>query len=635
MNRVFGLVIQISIYGSIAGALILLIKAILKENLTYKWCYLLWLVLVIKLLFPFGPKSDFSIFNKVESSRISIDTVKNHEYSNDLSKINRKVSKQNEIITNSQSEYEKTKVIDSNYNSSNSKIDFYTYISKLWIVISISMFSFIIITYINLNISLYNNKNENYNSKLHNVLEECKTRLNIKRKIIISESEHIKTPAITGILIPKIIIPISLINLSERELKHVFLHELAHYKRKDNIINLCLLLIQSIHWFNPFIFYYFKILRNDMELATDEKALSILKFEEYNNYGTTLLNILSKMNSINAQPNILGMAKNKQDLEKRIMNIKNLKYPKRKKSSLTTIGTLVLMTASILILTDAQSPSLSFADIDKNKNIQSYELNGMQNSFFNIVNYMEENKNILVEEMRNFNNNLKLEKTEQLGKKDRVDVYTLNNEEIKVYYERRDGQGAYYTRNVEYNLNNKDKDISLIRLSDINIAHDEKTIELQLGTESLEELYKNVNLLDINYKNSELFKVYYSLLKEIEANEGFNSKDLASFNSNFIYADSNVFIMSDDINEIRVGFNEDNGKVAHISFYDFSSDEFNRQNLTTKTKNMEYKEWDIQEHYENEYNFEKSNTGHIVTVDNEDIEDAKGNFIKFISNLQR
>ncbi|MGL5328989.1 MAG: hypothetical protein ACRDD7_06950, partial [Peptostreptococcaceae bacterium] len=75
---------------------------------------------------------------------------------------------------------------------------------------------------------------------------------------------------------------------------------------------------------------------------------------------------------------------------------------KSNKILLVVMSTLILAIISVSIFSEAQM---------ENK----YKLNDMQNSFFNIVSYMEKNDDILVEKMRDFNKNLKFEKTEQLG----------------------------------------------------------------------------------------------------------------------------------------------------------------------------------------------------------------------------
>ena len=57
MDRIWSLVLESSIYGSIVGLVIILFKAILKNKINRRWSYFLWILLFIKLIVPYGPES--------------------------------------------------------------------------------------------------------------------------------------------------------------------------------------------------------------------------------------------------------------------------------------------------------------------------------------------------------------------------------------------------------------------------------------------------------------------------------------------------------------------------------------------------------------------------------------------------
>jgi beta-lactamase regulating signal transducer with metallopeptidase domain len=58
-----------------------------------------------------------------------------------------------------------------------------------------------------------------------------------------------------SIISPHLLISLLVDRLSEEELKFVFMHELAHIKRKDLLVNVVCMLIQAVYWFNPMIWY--------------------------------------------------------------------------------------------------------------------------------------------------------------------------------------------------------------------------------------------------------------------------------------------------------------------------------------------------------------------------------------------
>ena len=52
-----------------------------------------------------------------------------------------------------------------------------------------------------------------------------------------------------------------MLDLDDDEIEYILLHELSHYKRKDILVNYLMIFLQCIHWFNPFIWYLFKIIK--------------------------------------------------------------------------------------------------------------------------------------------------------------------------------------------------------------------------------------------------------------------------------------------------------------------------------------------------------------------------------------
>ena len=54
------------------------------------------------------------------------------------------------------------------------------------------------------------------------------------------------------------------------QLRHVFLHELAHLKRFDIAVGLLTAVVQTVHWFNPLVWLAFRRMRDDREVACDD-----------------------------------------------------------------------------------------------------------------------------------------------------------------------------------------------------------------------------------------------------------------------------------------------------------------------------------------------------------------------------
>ncbi|MGN6618786.1 MAG: M56 family metallopeptidase [Ilyomonas sp.] len=98
--------------------------------------------------------------------------------------------------------------------------------------------------------------------------------LEIKKEIKIYLSDIIKSPLTIGFLKPVILIPVASINhLTTEQLEAVILHELAHIKRSDYLINLIQSIIEIALFFNPFIQLLSKQIRKERENSCDDWVL--------------------------------------------------------------------------------------------------------------------------------------------------------------------------------------------------------------------------------------------------------------------------------------------------------------------------------------------------------------------------
>ncbi|MEO6720917.1 MAG: M56 family metallopeptidase [Ferruginibacter sp.] len=99
--------------------------------------------------------------------------------------------------------------------------------------------------------------------------------LGIKKKIGVWISAHVDVPSVTGFIKPVILLPVAIINhLSAKQVEAILLHELAHVKRNDYIVNVAQSFIELILFFNPFVFLLSNIARKERENCCDDWVLN-------------------------------------------------------------------------------------------------------------------------------------------------------------------------------------------------------------------------------------------------------------------------------------------------------------------------------------------------------------------------
>lgn len=99
--------------------------------------------------------------------------------------------------------------------------------------------------------------------------------IGIQKKVSIWLSEKAGVPSVIGFFKPVILMPVSaLANLTTAQVEAVILHELAHIRRNDYLINFLQCCIEMILFFNPFVRMMGAIARKERENCCDDWVLN-------------------------------------------------------------------------------------------------------------------------------------------------------------------------------------------------------------------------------------------------------------------------------------------------------------------------------------------------------------------------
>lgn len=152
-------------------------------------------------------------------------------------------------------------------------------------------------------------------------------------------------PATFGIIHPRIIIPYYIAETwTEDEIEPILLHELAHIKRHDILVNWLQIVVQAVYFFHPAVWLVNSRIRELREELCDDTAIYHL------NGGCVRYtkSILRVMESISFEPSFgslgLGLAKRSSVIGKRIKRIMNARHtitltlPMRSVTALIVIG---------------------------------------------------------------------------------------------------------------------------------------------------------------------------------------------------------------------------------------------------------------------------------------------------------
>lgn len=96
-------------------------------------------------------------------------------------------------------------------------------------------------------------------------------RLRISRPVLLLESCLVDVPVVVGHLRPVVLMPVALLSgLPPEQIEAVLLHELAHVRRCDYLMNVLQRSIESLLFYNPAVWWVSRVIRAERENCCDD-----------------------------------------------------------------------------------------------------------------------------------------------------------------------------------------------------------------------------------------------------------------------------------------------------------------------------------------------------------------------------
>ena len=189
--------------------------------------------------------------------------------------------------------------------------------------------------------------------------------------------EAISTPAVTGLLRPRLLLPHE--HYDVQELRYILRHELCHLKRRDMLFKLVLLAANAMHWFNPVVYLMLRQADEDIELACDNAATDGLELPERAAYSRTLL--AAVQSSVRALPATTCFGGTVERLKRRITNV--LGAQKKRGLGVVALVLALTLTAGCAVSWGerAQKNDDPFADKSYTVDTLLYEAPGFTDGF--------------------------------------------------------------------------------------------------------------------------------------------------------------------------------------------------------------------------------------------------------------
>jgi parallel beta-helix repeat protein len=363
------------------SVLILLIGTVdllLQKRIWPQVRYAIWLLVLIKLILPPSLSLPTSI---VSQARMKTEQISSQVITSKIPAKSRSVvlrSQENRNIEDvSVKTFPESQVVMSNVTSEppvrdnagdiagteiNIKIHWHVYVMVVWLAVVLTLSLWVIVRFRKLRkFHVGKLSMTDLPQWFEVLLAETVKMLGLRKSPEIALSRHISSPAVFGVFKPVLVLPADTVHyLSRMHTGHILLHELAHIKRGDLLVNTFYMLLQIVYWFNPLLWLLRRKLQHLRELCCDATVARMLR-DETADYRDTIVEVTQRFltKPVGAGIGLLGMTESSSRLLVRLkwLEKKTWKYRGLRVALIFII--VGLISACILPMAKARSAAVS------------------------------------------------------------------------------------------------------------------------------------------------------------------------------------------------------------------------------------------------------------------------------------
>ena len=345
------MVLKVFLSMSFSGALLILAlfcgERFLKHTISRQWQYYIWLIVILRLLLPFGPET-----NLMGKTYQAVDEAITQNTS--LSETQRPVNAPGNILPPAVS-------LEPDNENTNSPVEelatahplkditslMINHIWLIWLMVALGMLIRKVTIYQGfiryINAGLVPVSDIEILDRLSIVAE----RVGIKKPIELCVNPLISSPLLIGFFHPCIVLPS--VDISEKDFQYIVLHELTHYKRRDMFYKWLVQITVCLHWFNPFVHLMSREITKACEFSCDEAVLAKVGYDNAQEYGKTLLDAMAAVGRYKDNLGAVTLSANKQLLKDRLGALMKFKEQSRTVKMLTFALTLCVLLGAAFV----------------------------------------------------------------------------------------------------------------------------------------------------------------------------------------------------------------------------------------------------------------------------------------------
>mgnify|MGYP001052432070 CR=1 FL=1 len=342
MSAVLKIFLSMSFSGSLLILALLLGKRFLKNKISRQWQYYIWLVVVLRLLFPFGPEDSlmgkaYQAVDQAISQTAPLPPQQQPPLNAPGSNLAPAVGAEqyNETVNNPADD------VTTAHPLQDIGVLLVNHIWLVWLAAALGLLIRKITIYQGFMRYIRAGSTPISDIERLDELSIVAKQSGIKKPVELCVDPLVSSPLLIGFFHPCIVL--SSVDIPEKDFRYIILHELTHYKRRDIFYKWLVQITVCLHWFNPLVHLMCREITRACEFSCDEAVLTKMGGGSAQDYGQTLLDAMAAVGRYKENFGTVTLNGNKKLLKERISAIMNFKKKSMAIRLLTGVLTLCVM----------------------------------------------------------------------------------------------------------------------------------------------------------------------------------------------------------------------------------------------------------------------------------------------------
>lgn len=345
MNTVLKIFLSMSFSGSLLILALLLEKRFLKDKISRQWQYYIWLVVILRLLLPFGPEVNllgktYQAVDQVITQAAPLSQQQPAFYASGnipASADNQEPNSENNVSED----------LTATHPLQEIGVLLFNHIWLIWLLVALGMLIQKITSYQGFIRYIRAGLAPVSDIELLDQLSIAAEQTGIKNPMELCINPLISSPLLIGFFHPCIVLPS--VDIPQNDFQYIILHELTHYNRRDMFYKWLVQITLCLHWFNPLVHLMSREITKACEFSCDEAVLTKMGQENAQDYGKTLLDAMAAVGKYKKNLGAVTLSENKQLLKERLSAIMNFKRKSAVIRLLTGVLTLCVMFSAAFV----------------------------------------------------------------------------------------------------------------------------------------------------------------------------------------------------------------------------------------------------------------------------------------------